>query len=144
MGVADGEEVIASGSSGPYWTVTAGPRRMHRVRAVLPRLESDDVLRDALLQERAFPLVAVIHFLRELPARLANASAASGDPVRRSEPAPTALRVHRLRALVAHADTHGYHATMAMIPLDARLPHARRRRHVPRPGRPALAGDTRK
>ena len=119
MAAGDGEEVIASGSSGPYWTVTAGPRRMHRVRAALPRLGSGDVLRDALLQERAFPLVAVMHFLRELPGEgwrtpPLRAAILFDDPnLRRPR-----YGYIDYDALVAHADTHGYHATMAMIPLD--------------------------
>lgn len=123
--VAEGEEVIASASSGPYWTVTAGPARMHRVRAALPRLGPDEVLRDALLQERAFPLVAMIHFLRELPGEgwrtpPLRAAIIFDDPNLRR---PSYGYID-YRALVAHADANGYHAVMAMIPLDARFPHA--------------------
>ena len=84
------------------------------------------MLRDALLQERAFPLVAVMHFLRELPGEgwrtpPLRAAILFDDPnLRRPR-----YGYIDYDALVAHADTHGYHATMAMIPLDARFPHAR-------------------
>ena len=123
-GRGDGEEVIASGSSGP---ILDGDRRptAHAPRArALPRLGSGDVLRDALLQERAFPLVAVMHFLRELPGEgwrtpPLRAAILFDDPnLRRPR-----YGYIDYDALAAHADTHGYHATMAMIPLDARLPH---------------------
>jgi hypothetical protein len=125
MGVAEGEQVMASGPSGPFWTLTEGPVRVHRVRAVLPVLKPDEVLRDALTPERAFALVGLVQFLRELvgerwQAPPLRAAIIFDDPNLRR---PSYGYID-YRGLAAHADAHGYHAAMAMIPRDARRPHA--------------------
>ena len=126
MAAGDGEEVIASGSSGPYWTVTAGPRRMHRVRGAAA----------ARIRRRAARRTAAGACV---PARRGHALPAGAAGRRLAQPLRCEAAIlfddpnlRRPRygyidydALVAHADTHGYHATMAMIPLDARFPHAR-------------------
>ena len=106
--------------------------RVHRVRAVLPVLKPDEVLRDALVPDRAFALVGLVQFLRELvgerwQAPPLRAAIIFDDPNLRR---PSYGYID-YRGLAAHADTHGYHAAMAMIPRDARRPHARRRQHVP-------------
>jgi hypothetical protein len=125
MGVGEGEEVIAAGPSGPFWTLTEGPVRVHRVRAVLPVLKSDEVLRDALVPTRAFPLVSLVQFLRELVGERWQVPPLRGaiifdDPNLRR---PSYGYID-YRGLAAHADAHGYHAAMAMIPRDARRAHA--------------------
>jgi hypothetical protein len=126
MRAAEGDEVIADGSSGAFWTLTPGPLPVHRVRAALPALGADDVVRTALVPERALALVALVHFVRSLVGErwqepALRACVLFDDPNLRW---PSYGYID-YRRLVAHADAHGYHASMAMIPLDARWPHAR-------------------
>jgi len=118
----DGDDVLAVAGSGPVWIRSRG--RVDRVRAVLPELAPDEVLY-SLLSRRAVGAVALVQFLRAV-----------------CEPAgwrPPALRAAFVfddpnlrwrsyghidyRRLAVHADAHGYHAAMAMIPLDAWRPH---------------------
>jgi hypothetical protein len=115
-----GEEVLAVANSGPVWSAGGGPAPVHRVRSSLPELEPDEPLY-ALLSRRALALVALIHFLRGL-------SAQDGR-----RPPPLRATIHfddpnlrwrsygfiDYRLLLEHADVHGYHCAMAMIPLDA-------------------------
>ena len=117
---APGDEVLAQADSGPAWTLAAGPTPVHRVRAALPELGADEPLY-ALLSQRALASVALIHFLRAL-------CKAAGH-----RPPPLRATIHfddpnlrwrsygfiDYRSLLAHADAHGYHVAMAMIPLDA-------------------------
>ncbi len=121
-----GHDVLATSESEPVWTVSRRPAPLHRLRSALPELGADEVLY-ALLSRRQLTAVALVQFLREI-------SAPAGW-----EPAP--LRAAflfddpnlRWRSygfidygrLLRHADEHGYHAAMAMIPLDAGRPHMR-------------------
>jgi hypothetical protein len=116
----DGDEVLAVAESGPVWTLSRGRPAMHRVRSTLPELGLEEVLY-ALLSNHQLTAVALIQFLREL---------CSGE-----DWTPTPLRAAFLfddpnlrwrsygfidyARLAAHAEEHGYHAAMAMIPLDA-------------------------
>ncbi len=119
-----GEEVLAVGPSGAAWTRTAGAMTIHRVRSCVPGLTEGAVLRQALdLTEpsRALATVALVHFLREVtvdpyePAPM-RASFVFDDPnLRRS-----GYGHIDYRRLIQHADAHGYHAAMALVPLDAR------------------------
>jgi hypothetical protein len=115
--------VLAAGPSGPAWTRSRGPAPIHVIRAPLPELAPRERL-TALVWEHSLAAVALVQFLRS-PA---------GDP-----PPPPPVRacfvfddpnLRRPRygfidygRLAAHADEHGYHAAMAMIPLDAGRPH---------------------
>jgi hypothetical protein len=119
-------DVLATSESEPVWTVARRPAPLHRLRSALPELGPDEVLY-ALLGRRQLTAVALVQFLREI-------SAPAGW-----EPAP--LRAAFLfddpnlrwrsygfidyERLLRHADEHGYHAAMAMIPLDAGRPHMR-------------------
>jgi hypothetical protein len=91
-----------------------------RVRALLPELEPGQVLY-ALLSQRAIATVAVVHFLRAVCAPvgwrppLLRAAFVFDDPNLHWR-SYGYIDYHRL---VEHADAHGYHAAMAMIPLDA-------------------------
>ncbi len=121
---AGASDTLATSESEPVWTVSRRPAPLHRLRSELPELESGQVLY-GLLGKRQLTAVALVQFLRELTAPA------------RWEPAP--LRAAflfddpnlRWRSygyidygrLVRHADEHGYHAAMAMIPLDAGRPH---------------------
>jgi len=115
------EESLAFGPGGPVWTRRSGPQPIDRVAACLPILASCQTLLDALHGPYSLGLLALIEFIRALGA----------DPV--SRPRLRAafvfddpnLRLGRYgyinyRRLCEHADAHGYHAAMAMIPLDTR------------------------
>lgn len=123
-GQVEGETVLASAASGPMWTVSDGPAPVHRVRSVLTELDADHVLW-SLLSRRAIAVVAVIQFLR----------CAAGEGV--SRPALRATFMFddpnlrwrsygflQYQQLLAHADANGYHAAMAMVPLDAGRAHS--------------------
>jgi hypothetical protein len=118
------QEVLATIGTEPAWTKSRGPAPVHRLRSSLPELSEEQSLRD-LFERRALTLVALIHFLRELTAIDAfrppglRATILFDDPNLR-------WRTYGFidyRALLAHADAHGYHAAMAMIPLDGWLQH---------------------
>jgi len=123
-GAAGDEDVLATSDSQRVWTVSHRPAPLHRLLSSLPELGSDEVLY-ALLSKRQLTAVALVQFMREVTA------------ARGWEPAP--LRAAFLfddpnlrwrsygyidyEQLARDADEHGYHAAMAMIPLDAGRPH---------------------
>jgi hypothetical protein len=118
---SDGDDVLAVARSGPVWT-----RRgtVDRVRAALPELGPDQVLY-ALLSRRPVAAVALVQFLRRVcepagwrPPPL-RAAFVFDDPNLRWR----SYGYIDYRRLAGHADEHGYHAAMAMIPLDAWRPH---------------------
>lgn len=121
--LADGAAVLARAGSIPVWTRAPGPAPVHRVAAPLPELRPGQVLRD-LFDSDALALLALVQFLRS-----PGAEPAPSPPVR----ATLLFDDPNLRwrtygfidfgRLVEHADAHGYHAAMAMIPLDARHGH---------------------
>jgi hypothetical protein len=120
------DDVLAIGRWGPRWTRSRGPVPVDRVWAAVPELQADEVLRDALRTNRALGLIALVHFVRALAddgwqAPALRATFLFDDPNLRR---PTYGHLD-YRRLVAHADAHGYHAAMAMIPLDARWPNAK-------------------
>ena len=118
------EDVLARTSGGgAVWLRTRGPFPVHRVGAALPELEAGEVLY-ALLSRRPLATLAVVHFLRELekdwrPPPL-RASIVFDDPNLRW----SSYGFIDYTRLLEHADRHGYHAAMAMIPLDAGRAHA--------------------
>jgi hypothetical protein len=120
-----GDEVLARAGGAPAWIRSGGDAPVHRVRAALPELGAGELLY-GLLSRRPLATVGLMHFLRELTAQDGwtppplRASIVFDDPN---------LRWRRYgfidyRRLVDHADRHGYHAAMAMIPLDAAWTHA--------------------
>jgi hypothetical protein len=117
-----GDQVLAVARSGPVWTV-ADDR--HRLRVALEELPPDEVLRDVLLYRRTLAAVALIAFLRELTAVRGwrppplRAAIVFDDPNLRW-PSYGYIDYQRL---LAHADEHGYHVAIAMIPLDAGRAH---------------------
>jgi hypothetical protein len=116
--------VLAAAGSAAVWTRSAGPRAVDRVRCALPELAPDLVLY-ALLSQRASAMVALTHFLRAISARAGwiapplRAAFVFDDPNLRWR----SYGFIDYRELVDHADAHGYHVAMAMIPLDASRPH---------------------
>lgn len=114
------DEVLAAGPSGAAWTRRRGLVAIDRVRVALPVLADDEVLRDGFAPDRALGLVALVAFLRALVP-----GGWTEPPLRASfvfdDPNLRRLTYGHLdyRHLLAHADEHGYHAAIAMIPLDA-------------------------
>jgi hypothetical protein len=114
------EEVLARSGLDVVWTRSGQERTVDRVRSTLPELPPGEALY-ARLDDRAVAMVAMIELLRGVqgqdtwrPAPL-RATIVFDDPN---------LRRRRYgfidyERLVRHADVHGYHAAMAMIPLDA-------------------------
>lgn len=119
-----GEEVLALGASGPAWVSSQGRAVTHRVRSVLPELTADEVLH-ALLSHRVIAAIALTQFLRDV-----SRPAGWRPPPLRAAFVFDDPNLHwrtygfiDYRRLVRHADEHGYHVAMALIPMDARLPH---------------------
>jgi hypothetical protein len=121
----EGEQVLAAAGTTAAWTRTCAPHAVHRVRSSLPELEADQVLY-AQLSQRPLTIIALLQFLRELTAPNGwrspplRAAIVFDDPNLRWR----SYGFIDYRELLAHAERHGYHAAMAMIPLDARRPHA--------------------
>jgi hypothetical protein len=94
------------------------------VRCALPELGPDEVL-SALLWRHTVVAVALVSFLRSVSAR----DGWQDPPVRAAflfDDPNLRWRSYGFidyRELADHADAHGYHAAMAMIPLDAGRPH---------------------
>jgi len=116
--------VLASCGEVPIWT-----RRGKLETALLfpSELGTEEALRERLCGRRSAALLPLVHFLRKLTA------AESRQP-----PAPRASLVFDdpnlhwptygfvdIAALGAHARAHGYHASLAMVPLDAWYAHPR-------------------
>ena len=100
------------------------PTVVHRLRSALPELANDEVLY-TLLSKHQLTAIALVQFLRGPssptgwhPAPL-RAAFLFDDPNLRWR----SYGFIDYRSLLAHADEHGYHASMAMIPLDAGRPH---------------------
>jgi hypothetical protein len=117
LGETDGETVLAAAPSGAAWSFCG---THHRVSAALPELAPHEVLRELLVSPHALAIIALVHFIRRLAASsgwqppTVKATMLFDDPnLRRPN-----YGFIDYNALVAHADEHGYHAAMAMIPLD--------------------------
>jgi hypothetical protein len=114
--------VLASCRGLPTWT-----RRGRLQTALLfPReLDSEEALRERLCEQRNAALLPLVHFLRELTAAEAWQPPAPRASILFDDPNlhwPSYGSV-KLPALAEHARTHGYHAALAMIPLDAWFAH---------------------
>jgi hypothetical protein len=124
--LAGGEavDVLGTAAAGAVWTITRAGPRVHRVRAELPELAPDEVLRD-LLVRAPLAAIALVHFLREV----ATADPCAGPPLRAAllfDDPNLHWRTYGFidySRLLDHADAHGYHVSMAMIPLDGWFAH---------------------
>ena len=115
----DGEAVLASTERGAVWTRA---EVTDRVQTALPALAPGEVLRDAFRDDRVLGVVAIVELLRALTAHVApplRATMLFDDPNLRWR----SYGYINYTDLVRHADEHGYHSSMAMIPLDAWRPH---------------------
>jgi hypothetical protein len=118
--------LLATSSDGPTWLRhSARGTTVDLLGGALPELGEDEILRD-LLPERAVTLVALIQFLRA-----ASAGAAYAPPPLRAaflfDDPNLRWRTYGFidyAVLLRDAEEHGYHASMAMVPLDNRFAHA--------------------
>jgi hypothetical protein len=118
--------LLATTCSGPAWVRRAARgTTVDLLAGALPELAEDEILRD-LLPERALTLVALVQFLRA-----ASADAAYTPPPLRAaflfDDPNLRWRTYGFidyAALLRDAEEHGYHASMAMVPLDNRFAHA--------------------
>lgn len=118
----DGALVLASCAGKPTWT------RFDRFEQALlapAELEAEEALRERLCLNRSAALLPLVHFLRQLSA-----------PIDWQPPAARACIVFddpnlhwpsygfvKLSQLSEHARAHGYHASLAMVPLDSWFAH---------------------
>jgi hypothetical protein len=118
------DDVLAVADAGAAWMRSSAPAPVERVRCPLPELAPDQVL-SALLWGHTVVAVALVGFLRALSAH----DGREAPPVRAAllfDDPNLRWRSYGFidyRRLVDHADAHGYHASMAMIPLDAGRSH---------------------
>jgi hypothetical protein len=127
LAVAERDEVLAAtgaGTGAAVWTRARGRASVDTVGCALPELAQDQVL-SSLLWRHTVVVVALVSFLRAVSAP----DGWQSPPVRAAflfDDPNLRWRSYGFidyRQLVEHADTHGYHASMAMIPLDAGRPH---------------------
>ncbi|HEY2055856.1 MAG TPA: hypothetical protein VGH14_18135 [Solirubrobacterales bacterium] len=118
--------LLATACDGPVWLRCAtGGTTVDLLAGALPELAADEILRD-LLPERGLTLVALVQFLRA-----ASAEAAYAPPPLRAaflfDDPNLRWRTYGFidyGRLLRDAEAHGYHASMAMVPLDNRFAHA--------------------
>ncbi|MGH2976026.1 MAG: hypothetical protein ACRDLL_14335 [Solirubrobacterales bacterium] len=117
-------QVLAEALSGPAWTLSEKDASLHTVRSSLPELGNEQILRD-LFADRALALVALIHFMRSVT----QSHSFAQPPLRAAllfDDPNLRWRTYGFidyERLLEGARTHGYHASMAMVPLDGRLQH---------------------
>lgn len=127
LSVGASEVVLGATAAGEAcWTRRPHDRvTIDRIAAPLFALAADAPLREPLHGPRSLVLVALVAFLRAV----AEPDGVQGPPVRAAilfdDPnlrRPTYGHID-FAALVRHADTYNYHASMAMIPLDRHGAH---------------------
>jgi hypothetical protein len=117
-----GAEILARVAGAPVWFRQG---RLDVVAVALTELAEAEPLRDRLGRERSLALLPLLELLRSLTA---------GNGWRPPPLRATFLlddpNLHwpsygylSLPAVAEHADHHGYHLALAMVPLDARLSH---------------------
>jgi hypothetical protein len=119
--------LLATACDGPVWLrCAAAGTTVDLLTGALPELAEDQILRD-LLPERGLTLVALVQFLR---AASAEAAYTPPPPLRAAflfDDPNLRWRTYGFidyGKLLRDAEEHGYHASMAMVPLDNRFAHA--------------------
>jgi hypothetical protein len=99
----------------------------HRVASAPAELGAKEALRERLRPGRCLALLALAHFLAELSAQVRPPAPPLSAAFLIDDPNLRRPRYGHLdyAALLRHARLHGYHLAVAMVPLDARLAHAR-------------------
>jgi hypothetical protein len=118
---SDAEQVVARGPCGPVWVRSRSGPPSHRVALSPAELGSTSRLKDELQDGRWLALLPLVQFLREL-----TGYTAWTHPPRRAALMLDDVNLHwpsygyvDLGRLTDHADAHGYHLSLAMVPLDA-------------------------
>lgn len=120
---ADGEALVLASCAGePTWTRSG---RFEQALLAPAELGPEEALRERLCLSRSAALLPLVHFLRRLSASIdwqpppARACIVFDDP-----------NLHwpsygfvKLGQLSEHARAHGYHASLAMVPLDSWFAH---------------------
>ncbi len=120
----DAVDLLAWSDGRPVWTRTRGPAPIHAAASTLPEMAAPRALRE-LLAERPLAMLALIEFLRSATA----AHAYEPPPLRAAilfDDPNLRWRTYGFidyRRLLAHAEAHGYHASIATIPLDGGRQH---------------------
>jgi hypothetical protein len=119
-----GVRVLATLDGAPAWVLTDDGAPRHRVGCAPTELGEGEALRERLRPGRCLSLLALAQFLEHLT------DAARGEPSRGRSPLQAAFLIDdpnlhrpsyghlRYRELLGHARAHGYHLTVAMVPLD--------------------------
>jgi hypothetical protein len=126
VAVERGDTVLAARDGAPLWTVRAdGAGRRDTVAVAPAELEPEEPLRARIQDGRALALLPLLHLVREVTTERdftpppPRATFLLDDPNLHW----TSYGHLRYRDIVRHADEHGYHAAMAMVPLDGWLAH---------------------
>jgi len=122
--VEPGHEVVASVGATPVWTSRRGPDGRCDSVSIFPlELGPGEHLRGRVVSGRFFPLVALLHFLREVcsgvewkPPPL-RAAFILDDPNLQW----TSYGYLRYAEAIRNAAVHRYHMAIAMVPMDARV-----------------------
>ena len=120
------DAVLGAGRGGAIWArIGRSGGALYASAAACDDLAGGEVLRQALSPGRSLGLLPLVHFLRHVARDLAwtppgpRALFVIDDPNLRW----TSYGHLNLRRLAEHAEAHGYHAALGMIPLDSRFPN---------------------
>jgi len=118
----EGEQVLARAAGRAVWCVGAGAQSQ-RVASTPHELVGDETLKEAIHSDRGLAIIALVTLARGLTATRdfdappLRAAMLFDDPnLRRAS-----YGFINYSELIHHADAHGYHASMAMIPIDGRF-----------------------
>jgi glycosyltransferase involved in cell wall biosynthesis len=126
LSVAADDHVIATLGARVAWKASADGT-LNTVCAMPCELEPGEALRQRLRPGRFLSLAALVHFLRDVLAPGWSAAAPLHAAFLIDDPNlhwPSYGHVH-FEALRRHAQTHGYHVSIAMAPADGRFVHPR-------------------
>lgn len=120
-----GDTTLAAIGRTPVWRLTPGPAPHHVVALAPAELGPGDALRSRLAPGRSLALLSLVQFIRNLTGDRdwqtpgLRAAFVIDDPNLRR---PTYGHINYLE-LVASSAEHGYHTSVAMVPLDGRAYH---------------------
>lgn len=118
-----GDVVLARSPEGTVWSTSPGSAPVYRSSVAPAELGADELLKQHLQGGRFLALLPLVQLLRHVTGQAAwappplRASYIMDDPNLRWK----AYGWLNYDAVEAHAERHGYHLGIAMIPLDARL-----------------------
>lgn len=121
-----GDAVLAKRDRVPLWVSRANGGGRHDTVALAPaELGPEEGLRERVNERRSLALLPLIHFLRRLTAELDFAPPPPRAAFLLDDPNLHWASYGHVRypELARHAERHGYHVAMAMVPLDGWLAH---------------------